>query len=98
MHQLSEIQITPVKPQDGLVAFASFVLDDGLYLGSVGIFTRPQGGHRLVYPTKKVGARDINLFHPISKEFAVEVERAVLNKLEEVMNRNNDRHHSLNAE
>lgn len=98
MHLLSEIQITPVKPHEGLVAFASLVIDDSLYISSIGVFTRPQGGYRLIYPTKKVGARDINLFHPISKEFAGEVERAVFNKLEEVMNRNNDRHYSLNTE
>lgn len=96
MH-LSEIQITPIKPQDGLVGFASFVLNQSLYLGSVGIFTRPQGGYRLVYPTKKVGLRDINLFHPISKEFASEVEVAVLSKFEEVM-KSNVRHYSLNTE
>ena len=36
-NRLSEIQIIPIKPQNGLVGFASFVLDGSLYLGSIGI-------------------------------------------------------------
>jgi len=43
-NRLSEIQIIPIKPQNGLVAFASFVLDSNLYLGSIGIMTRSNGG------------------------------------------------------
>lgn len=83
--QLSEIQIAPIKPQNGLVAFASFVLDGNLYLGSIGIFTRPEGGYRLTYPTKKVGDRNINIFHPINKKFAEAVEKEIIKKFEEVV-------------
>ena len=93
--KLSEIQIIPIKPQNGLVAFASFVLDKNLYLGSIGVMTRLQGGYRLTYPTKKVGIKDLNIFYPINKAFAEEIERSVLEKLEEVMT-NHDRHNSLN--
>ncbi len=82
---ISEIQIIPIKPQDGLVAFVSFVLDNNLYLGSVGILTRPEGGYRLLYPTKKVGMRNINIFHPINKEFAQSIEKEVISKFEDVM-------------
>lgn len=96
-NQLSEIQIIPIKPQNGLVAFASFVLDENLYLGSIGIVTRPQGGYRLTYPTKTVGTRDINIYHPINKSFAEIVEKEVLKKLEEVMKNENDRHNSFNS-
>jgi len=32
----SEVNVTPVKPQDGLVAFASIVIGD-LYLGSIAV-------------------------------------------------------------
>jgi DNA-binding cell septation regulator SpoVG len=78
------------------VAFAGFVLNDSLYLGSIGIMTRPQGGYRLVYPTKKVGIRDINIFHPINKTFAEAVEKEVLAKLEKVMT-SHDRYSSSNS-
>lgn len=88
---ISEIQIIPIKPQDGLVAFASFVLDDNLYLGSIGIVTKPEGGYRLVYPTKKLGVRSLNIFHPINKEFAQSIEKEVISKFEDVM-KNYGRH------
>ena len=92
-HLLTEIQIVPIKPQNGIVAFASFILDDCLYLSSIAVITRPQGGYRLVYPTKKVGQRNINLFHPIKKVFAQSIEKAVITKYENVMN--NDRHNNF---
>ena len=95
--KLSEIQIIPIKPQSGLIAFASFILDKSLYLGSVGILTRPNGGYRLVYPTKKVGNKRLNIFYPINKEFAQSVEGEVIKQLEKVMTQGNDRHNSFNA-
>lgn len=94
--RLSEIQIAPVKPRNGLVAFSSFVLDDNLYLGSIGIITRPNGGYRLVYPTKKIADRSLNIFYPINKEFAQLVENEVVKRFEEVMNQN-DRHNQTHT-
>ncbi len=94
--KISEIQIIPIKPRDGLVAFTSFVLDNNLYLGSIGILTRPEGGYRLVYPTKKVGLRNINIFHPINKSFAESIEKEVISKFEDVM-KNYDRYDEANA-
>ncbi|HBB76372.1 MAG: hypothetical protein A2186_01555 [Candidatus Levybacteria bacterium RIFOXYA1_FULL_41_10] len=88
--KITEIQIIPIKPQNGLVAFASFVLNESLYLGSIGILTRPEGGYRLVYPTKKVGERNINIFHPINKVFAKSIEKEVIKEFEDVMK--NDRY------
>ena len=35
--KIAEIQITPIKPKDGLVAFASVVLDNSVYLGFIGV-------------------------------------------------------------
>lgn len=97
MTKITEIQITPIKPKDGLVAFTSFVLDDSLFLGSISIATKLQGGYRLIYPTKRVGSRNINVFHPINKPFAEIIENEVIKKFEEVMNDTNDRYHSINA-
>jgi len=94
---ISEIQIIPIKPINGLVAFASFVLDNKLYLGSIGIMTRPQGGYRLVYPSKKVGMKRINIYYPINKKTAQQIETEVINHLEDVMNKQNDRHNSFNT-
>ena len=95
-NRLSEIQIIPIKPQNGLVAFASFVLDSNLYLGSIGIMTRPNGGYRLVYPTKKVAERNLNIFYPINKEFSQVIENKVVRQFEDVMKKY-DRHNSFNS-
>jgi len=95
-NRLSEIQIIPIKPQNGLVAFASFILDESLYLGSIAIMTRPNGGYRLVYPTKKVAERNLDIFYPINKEFSQVIENEVVRQFEDVMKKY-DRHNSFNS-
>lgn len=93
--KISEIQIIPIKPVNGLVGFVSFVLNDELYLGSIGVITRLDGSYRLLYPTKKTGGRDINIFHPINKTLAQSIENQIIKKFEEVMN--SDRHNRNNT-
>ena len=83
--QITEIQVVPIKPCDGLVGFASFVLDNSFYLGSIGIYTRPKGGFRLTYPTRKLSGNSFNIFYPINKETAMQIEKEVVRKFEEVM-------------
>jgi stage V sporulation protein G len=85
VHTITNIQIVPVKPQDGLVAFASFVYDNAFYIASVGIYTRPAGGFRLTYPTRKSAIASIPLFNPIHKDIAAMIENAVIRKYETVM-------------
>jgi len=75
MKQISEIQITPVKPKNGLIGFCSFILYEGIYCSSVAIFTRQNGGIRLVYPTKKIAIKDISIFYPINKEVGKSIEQ-----------------------
>lgn len=90
--KISEIQIIPVKPNNGLVAFASFVINEVLYCSSVGIITRPNGDYRLLYPTKKISGRDISIFYPISKSVGQAIDEAVITKYEDVMKVENDRY------
>lgn len=85
-HTISEVQIIPVKAQDGLVGFASFVIDNAFYIGSVGIYTKLNGGgYRLTYPTRKRATGNLNICHPINKEIATAIEEAVTHKFETVM-------------
>lgn len=92
MTTITEVQIFPIKPKDGLIAFASVVLDDKLYLGSIGIHKKLiDEGYRLTYPTKKVGDKNLNIFHPISREISQEIEKAIIKRVKslfekEVMN------------
>ncbi len=95
--KVSEVQIVPIKPSGGLVAFASFVFNDALYCGSVGIFTRPSGGYRLVYPNKQVAGRQLDVFHPISGKVGRLIEQVVITKYEEVMNNARNRHSDTHA-
>jgi DNA-binding cell septation regulator SpoVG len=85
MNKITEIQIVPVKPNNGLVGFASFLLDEKLYLGSVAIYKRlNEDGYRLTFPTKKIGIRNINIYHPVNKDVMKEIEKNVLKKAEKV--------------
>ena len=83
---ISEIQFYPVKPKDGLLGFISFVLDGKFWMGSVAVFTRLEGGYRLVYPTRKVGGQNINIFHPLCREVSLQIEDAVIKKVEQRLN------------
>ena len=81
---ITEINIVPVKPMSGLVAFASFVFNNQFYFGSIGIYTRPNGGHRLTYPTKKNGFNSINIYHPIDSVVSKYIEDTIIKKYEEL--------------
>ena len=84
--KITEIQITPIKPKEGLVAFASIVLADSLYLGSIGVHTRLDGtGYRITYPTKKVADKDFHIFHPINKETSEAIKEAIISKAKKIL-------------
>ena len=82
--KISEVNIPQVKLQDGLTSFASVVVDYQLYLSSIAIYTRLDESYRLLYPTKKLGERTLNLFHPISREASKQIEDAIFKKCEEI--------------
>ena len=80
--KISEIEVIPVKPSAGLIGFASFILDGRYYVSSVAIYTRLDGsGYRLVYPTKKIGERNINIFHPINSTVGTKIEEVINEKI-----------------
>lgn len=82
---VSEIQIQLVKPKDGLIGFCSLIIDECFYLGSIAIYSRLTGGYRLVYPTKKGGIKDVNIFHPITKEVGDLLEQKVTEELSKLI-------------
>ena len=87
---ITEVQIVPIKPNNGLVAIASVVIGGCLYLGSIGIHTRLDGnGYRITYPTKSVSGKSFNIFHPIKRNMALALERAILARAEEVLSYQN---------
>jgi len=89
--KISEIEFIPVKPKEGLIGFASFILDEKYYVSSVAIYTRLDGsGYRLVYPSKKIGEKNINTFHPINSGVGRAIEEAVINKVNKLFEGQNN--------
>jgi stage V sporulation protein G len=85
--EISEIQILPVKPQNGLIAFCSFVLNNQFYIGDVAIYGRPSGnGLRLVYPNRRLAnGKAVSCIHPISKDVGDHITEEVLRKYRELV-------------
>jgi stage V sporulation protein G len=91
--QITEVDITFVKPKDGLIAFASVVVNDQLYLNGIAVHSKLDGtGYRLTYPTRKVGNVQFSLFHPIRKPIGLAIENAILNKLKNVVRKRDARY------
>ena len=85
--QITEIQILPIKPHEGLVAFASCLFNNCLSLNSIAIYTRADGsGYRLVYPTRIIpNGKQIDIFYPINKEVGDIIEKAIIGKFEKLI-------------
>jgi DNA-binding cell septation regulator SpoVG len=82
--KISEVEIVVVKPQGGLIAFASLVLDENIYLSNIAIHKKlNDDSYRLTYPTKGI----FTVFHPINKAASLEIELAIISKLKDVMKR-----------
>jgi DNA-binding cell septation regulator SpoVG len=91
---VSEVNITPVKPDNGLIGIASVVIDGNIYLNSIAVYTKLDGSYRLLYPTKVVGNKSLGLFYPINRMASKAIELAVFQKCSEIFERSNvsDRH------
>ena len=86
--EISKIQVIPIKPKEGLVAFASCVINDSLYIGSVAVYSSPstQSGFRLVYPVKVLpNGKEIHCVHPINKDVGEFISKAIINKFKEII-------------
>ena len=83
--KISEIQIIPVNETEGLIAFCSFVLNDSIKFNSVAIYTKLDGGYRLVYPTKLLSEKKIPLFYPISNDVGKYIENKIVSHFENLM-------------
>jgi len=83
---ITEVEIYPLRPKEGLVGFASCVFDGKLSLNSIAIHTRSDGtGYRLVYPAKVLpNGKVINTFYPITKEAGEKIEAEIITEMEKV--------------
>lgn len=86
--EISEINILVVKPQNGLVAFASFVVNNQLYIGNVAIHQSPatEGGYRLLFPDRVLSnGKRINCVHPITREAGEQIRKVVIQKFDDLV-------------
>ena len=86
--RISDIQIIPVQPRDGLVAFVSFILNDSIYIGDVAVHTclSNSEGYRLVYPQRVLfNGKKINCVHPINRKTGEAIQKAVVAKYKNLM-------------
>jgi stage V sporulation protein G len=84
--EITEVQISLIKPREGLVAFASVVISNAIYLGSIGIHKKFDGsGYRLTYPTRANSAHKSNIYHPINSVTSKAIEDAILSKFKDVI-------------
>lgn len=81
---VSEADVMPVRPRNGLVAFASCVINGQIYLGNIAIHTKPDGsGYRLVFPVKALpNGKQVHCCHPIAREAADLIHQAIIGRLE----------------
>lgn len=90
--EITEIQILLIKPREGLVAFASCVINKSLYIGNIALYTstsRPEG-FRLVYPSKILpNSKEINCVHPINKNAGNLISKAIIEKFIEIISKTN---------
>jgi len=85
---ISEINIVPVKPQSGLVAFATCTINKQFYIGNIAIYTSlsSPGGFRLVYPARTLSnGKQLSIVHPISKEAGLLIQKRIVERYLELM-------------
>ncbi len=82
---ITKIEILPIRPSNGLIAFASIEIDNRLYISSIGIHRKLNGsGYRITYPGKKIGKHNITICHPIEPKLSREIEHSICNKAQEL--------------
>ncbi len=88
--EITEIQILPIKPKDGLVAFASCVINNSLYIGNIALYTSASNpdDFRLVYPSKILPyGKEINCVHPINKNAGDLISNAIIEKFKKIISK-----------
>ena len=83
---ISDVRITPIRRNDGLVAIGSVVVNNSLYLGSIGIHRKLDGsGYRLTYKNKKAGTENRTVYHPLTPELSKAVETALFRECQRLI-------------
>jgi len=80
---ITKLKIKKIVPNNGLIGFCSFIMDDCLFLGNIAIFTNMhRDGYRLVFPEKKIQEKSIQIFYPLNTALYFKLEEAVNKELQ----------------
>ena len=71
MSYVSDVKITISDQNNGIIGFATAVLHNSFFIGSIAIWKNEDGLIRITYPTK--GAKQKEIFHPLLKELHQEI-------------------------
>jgi len=83
--KITKVELLPIRPQGGLMAFACVELDDQFYINSIGVHRRRDGGgYRITYPTKQIGLQQVTICHPTQLDLSRDIEQAICRKAEEL--------------
>jgi DNA-binding cell septation regulator SpoVG len=84
--EVSQVSLRIVEDgTDGLVAWASCILGDAIKLDSIAVRRSHNGSLYLSYPGKRTaGGSTFHYHHPISREAADLVERAIMSRIREL--------------
>ncbi len=84
---VSDVQLRFVEDgKDGLLAWASCVIDGAVYLNNIAIRRGKDGRLMLTYPAKLTAAGTrYYLFNPVSSEAAAVLEAAIVGKVRELI-------------
>ena len=89
--RVTEVEIAHVLGGGSLIALASVVLDDRLYLSGIAVYRKLIGsGIRLAYPARVVAGRRHCLFHPVESSIGQEIESAISSKLAATLGEGDD--------
>lgn len=64
--------------QNSLVGFATIVIDDLYLVSSLAIHRTTAGGFRIVYPSKRIGTRQLKTFLPLNHYTRQAIETAII--------------------
>lgn len=86
--EVKNIQFIPIRPNSGLIGFASCEINNQYYLGSLAVYTlldKP-GSYRITYPRiKLISGELVKTFFPISDELDQAISSAISNQVSQLM-------------
>lgn len=69
-----------IEPDEGLLAFASIIIDDWMFVNDIAIFAKAGSNNkniRLIFPEKKKNNKCVKIFYPVTSEAYFALEQAI---------------------